>query len=84
VHHSCALTLTNIFEHCTTEMSNEILIEVFYVPLENLINGGNNKMAQVGAAHCILEFFLHLQRKGNTELMMLILPKYLNLFIVTL
>ena len=82
VHHACALTLAKIHEQCGSDFTNDSFCSVFYTPLESLIRGGNNKMAQMGAAHCLYEFFSYLKQKGNNELLTLLLPKYLGLFLV--
>ena len=59
-----------------------MLEEIFYSPLESIISGGNNKMSQMGAAHCLCEFFRYLQKKSEKELMNHLTPRYLSLFIV--
>lgn len=55
---------------------------IFYAPYESIINGGANKMAQMGAAHCLFELFKHLKQEANNDFLLLVLQKYLPLFIV--
>jgi len=82
VHHACALTLIKIYEHCMIDQPNDLICAIFYQPLEAIIRGGTNKMAQMGAAHCINEFFTFLAQKSSTDLLMFFLLKYLALFVV--
>ena len=76
------MTLNNIFDCCSSRMTMDTVLTIFYSPLETLISGGHNKMEQIGSSHCLYEFFAYLQRKRETNLLSYILPRYLNLFIV--
>lgn len=62
-------------------MDNESIAELVYAPLEKLALA-SNKMAQMGAAHCLYTLFLYLQKRGNRELLEQLVSKYLLLFAV--
>ncbi len=84
VHHACAHSLIQIYEKCMPKDSVQTITLIFYEPLSCIIIGGANKMAQMAASHCILQFILaHFDSKKTVNpLLEYIFPKFLNIFIV--
>ncbi len=56
---------------------------IFYDPLASIVGGGTDKMAQLGAAHCILQLFAYFYKENNSALLGYFFPKFLHLFIVS-
>jgi len=82
IHNACAMSLVKLFEFCTPVIENECINMVYYAPLEAIISGGANKIAQTGAAHCIFELFSYMKEKNHLDLLTYFAPKFLSLFIV--
>jgi len=81
IHSACAMSLVKVFEHCIFQLEKDTINIIFYVPLEEIISSGNNRVAQNGAAICLYEFFLYLKEKKQIEVLRFFAPKFFHLFI---
>jgi hypothetical protein len=71
-----------IYDECMEKDEKETISLIFYDPLASFISGGTDRMAQLGASHCILQFFCHLYSIEDIPLLSHFFPKFLQLFLV--